>query len=379
MSRLRVAVWRPQSCGGLTAFADEQAQALARHADVRRVGDASARADADLDLYHVADLPEFGFVYAAALARPGVVVLHDWGLHGLRVALARRREERRAYLDELVRAHGDTGEFVGREVLLGRAGHLWPSLYAANDRLLDASLAAVGLTAALADAAARRLPARPVLRLARPVVVPRESPTRDAARAPVGVGPGERLVVSTGANAWAAGLARRLPMPRCVTCPTDDPEASAWLSAADVVLAGSGAAALRALALGCAVLMDAADAGEFPEGVVVPVAPGRDAEACAAALVARLFEADALRARIGALAAAHVRDHHGLTRVAAELARFLADVHARRAELEAQVAASRPPQDGLRARLLEDLRVSAHGMGLPGIPRGLPDLLLPLA
>ena len=38
---------------------------------------------ADLHVHHLGNSPAHAFVYRAALAHPGVVVLHDWNLHHL--------------------------------------------------------------------------------------------------------------------------------------------------------------------------------------------------------------------------------------------------------------------------------------------------------
>ena len=63
------------------------------------------------------------------------------------------------------RAHGEAGSFVARQVARGLGGEMLPALFPLNDRLLEASLGIVGLTAYVASRAARRLPGRPVLRL----------------------------------------------------------------------------------------------------------------------------------------------------------------------------------------------------------------------
>ncbi|HET6899146.1 MAG TPA: glycosyl transferase family 1, partial [Vicinamibacteria bacterium] len=83
----RLAVWSPlpPSPSGIADYVAESLPALAHHFDVVTVSEEprSAPPPADLDLYHLGNSPAHGFVYRAARARPGVVVLHDWNLHHL--------------------------------------------------------------------------------------------------------------------------------------------------------------------------------------------------------------------------------------------------------------------------------------------------------
>src|SRR6185295_18631867 len=116
--------------------------AAARGVDLRHAGEA---VEADLDLYHLGNSPAHAYVYRAARERPGVAVLHDWGLHDLVLAETVGRGDRAAYLHEMRRAHGAHGTFVGSQVAQALGGDLLRVLYPLNDRVLDAAVAVVGL------------------------------------------------------------------------------------------------------------------------------------------------------------------------------------------------------------------------------------------
>src|SRR6267142_6163191 len=121
--------------------------------------------EADLHLYHVGNSPAHAFVYRAARARPGVVVLHDWSLHHLVLRETVERGDVSTYLHEMRRAYGETGTFVGRQVARDLGGDLLPALFPLNDRVLEGSLGVVALSAQTEARVARRLPGRPRLHL----------------------------------------------------------------------------------------------------------------------------------------------------------------------------------------------------------------------
>jgi glycosyltransferase involved in cell wall biosynthesis len=437
---MRIAVWSPlpPSDSGIADYVAEQLPALARHAEVTAVVPSPeavapeaaaglrvvAPADAegsDLDVYHVGNSPAHAYVYRAALARPGVVVLHDFCLHHLVLRETVERGDRDAYLREMRRAHGELGTFVARQVARDLGGDLLPALFPLNDRLLESSLAVVGLTRFVTERVRQRLPERPVFHLPHHLALPGGPlPSRQEARRRLGVPdyallvtapglataskrldvairavarlrtahPTLRLVVAGGVDprlplaAWAetAGLGDGL----VVTGRLALPDFILHLVAADIVLAlrfpshGEMSGALvRALGVGRPVLVTAGSpaAEEFPEGVVVPVDPGPSEAAELEALLARLLSEAALRETIGGLARAHVAELHALDDTAARLARFLIEVHAQKAVLEAEVAARRVPEGSLLGTLLNEVRFAALDLGLPGIPQGIEPLL----
>jgi len=160
---MKAALWTP-AAGSVAAAAP----LLARELQLELVGAAPARRPrVDIDLYHVDDSADHGFVYRALLERPGIVVLERWNLHGLVFSETAGRGQPELYRREARRAHGDVGSFVARQVLAGLAGAL-PRLVPLNQRVLDASLALVTFDAETAARAGALLPGREVLLLAEP-------------------------------------------------------------------------------------------------------------------------------------------------------------------------------------------------------------------
>lgn len=414
---MRLAVWTPlpPSSTGVADYAAEQLSGLAGHFDLAVIGDEpGARPDADLDLYQIGNSPPHAFAYRAALARPGVVVLHDFGLHQLVLGETVERGDRDAYLRQMRRAHGETGTFVGRQVARALGGGVLPFLFPLSDRLLERSLAVVALTRQIADRAAGRLRERPVLHLPHHLALPFDPPpTREEARralglpleAPIVTAPGLvtrskridvvmrvaarlraahpalRLVMAGEAergvplDAWtrASGLGDALVL----TGRLELPDFVRHLAAADVVVAlrfpsqgEMSGAVVRALGLGRATLVTAGtpSADEFPEGCVVPVDPGATEGAQLEALLARLLGDRALRDAIERLAREHVRRHHALDATVETLARFLEDVHARAEGLRADVGRREAAEGTLHAYLRDEVRWAARDLGLPDVP-----------
>jgi hypothetical protein len=159
---MRVALWTPAP---VATWASALVAALRPELEVVLLSsEPPAPEPAELDLYHVAGSPAHGFVYRALLRRPGIVLLGEWGLHALVHAETAGRGEPLSYRREARHAHGDTGEFVARQVLAGMGGAL-PALVAVNQRVLDACLALVTVSAELRSRAAPLVPGRRVLAL----------------------------------------------------------------------------------------------------------------------------------------------------------------------------------------------------------------------
>jgi glycosyltransferase involved in cell wall biosynthesis len=441
---VRLAVWSPlpPSPSGIADYVAEALPLLARRfaldvvvedptsVDRERLAGIPVHAAAeppaaDLDLYHLGNSPAHAYVYRAARARAGVVVLHEWSLHHLVLRETVERGDRAAYLFEMRRAHGEWGTFVARQVARGLGGDLWPALYALNERALESALAVVGLTAHVASRARLRLPGRPVLHLPHHVAFPFDPlPDRGEARRALGLPDDALLVTAPGlataakgldaAVAVVARLRARWPKLRLIVAGRVDPALplQEWaragglgdglvvtgaldlpsfvrhLVAADVVLAlrfptyGEISGALvRALGVGRPVLVTAGTpaAEEFPDGVVVPVDPGPTEDEELLALLTRLLDDEALRERIGGLAREHVRVHHDLGTTVERLAAFLEDVGGRKDALLAAQRAESVPEEGLRGYLLGELRFAAHDLGLVGVPLGLEPLVNDLA
>lgn len=432
----------PPSPSGVADYVAESLPGLGRHFEVEAVTDdpghvdpalrarvrvlASAEApSADLHLYHLGNSPAHAFVYRAALEHPGVVVLHDWSLHHLVRREAAERGDLSSYLREMRRAYGATGTFVGRQVARALGGDLLPALFPLNDRVLERSLGVVALSAQTAERLARRRPAGPWLHLPHHLSLPIDPPpSRAESRLSLGLpasafvvtAPGlatanKRLDVAMGVVARiraehpetmlvvAGGTDPRLPLATWaaesgigeglrVTGRLDLASFERHLAAADVVLAlrfpshgEMSGAVVRALGVGRPVLVSAgsAAADEFPEGIVVSVDPGRHEAAELEGFLRHLRASPGLGERIGALAAAHVRQHHGLEDSAERLATFLRGVAMRKAEILAALAATRGPEGGRLGYLMDEVRWGARDLGLADMRLDLEGLLQPLA
>lgn len=437
---MKLNLWSPlpPSTSGIADYALEALPLLARRFEVTAIVEDPAAVDpavaalaplrtprvasaADLDLYQIGNSPSHAFVYRAALARPGVVVLHEWSLHHLVLKETVERGDVPAYLREMRRAHGEAGSFVGRQVARALGGSMLPALFPLNDRLLEQSLGLVALTSFVAERAARRLPGRPVLHLPHHLSLPMGPlPSPAEARRTLGL-PQDALLVTAPGLATAtkgigaavravARLRERHPSLRLVVAGDQDPalplrelaEAAGvrdrliltgrldlldfvrHLCAADVVMClrfpthGEISGALvRALGVGRPVLVTAGTPAcdEFPEGVVVPVDPGPTEEDELTALLDRLLSDAGLRDRIAALARAHMREHHDLAHTVDALGLFLEEVLARKAELLSGLAADRAEEGTLLGYLIEEVRWGARDLGLPGAPLDLAPLL----
>ncbi|HSB62022.1 MAG TPA: hypothetical protein VLI67_09900 [Vicinamibacteria bacterium] len=394
---------------------------LERGAEVVRVEETPPEPPAtDLDLYEIADDPAHAYAYRAAAARPGVLLLRDWSIHGLLVEATLRAGDASAYLREMRRDYGETGAFVARQVGRGRGGRLLPSLFPSNLRLLEESLGVVASTARIRSRAARRLPGRPLLELPLDLLVPAlPVPARDDARRHLGL-PGDGPVIAVVADdpeaarlpvvLRAVGRLRRpspgegrpgrgvrvvaleatrlegagLEVPLIVTGPLDTARLLEWLAAADVVVAlrfpapgGLPPPVVRALEARRPVLVTAGTppAEELPAGAVVPVAPDGGEEDELIALLAHLLERPALCERIGAYAREHLdaaRDPAGAAR---RLLAFLGAVGAGRDEARRRIAADRAEEGTLLGYALEEVRRGARDLGLAGAHLGLEPLL----
>jgi glycosyltransferase involved in cell wall biosynthesis len=395
----------------------EQLPHLARRAEVRLVDGESADVGADLDVYHIGNSAAHAYVYRAALRKPGVVFLHDWSLHHLVLGETVEKGDVAAYLKEMRRAHGEAGTFVGRQVARGLGGDILPALFPLNDRLLEGSLAVVALTGFIAARAARRLPGRPVLHLPHHLALPVDPPpSRAEARRALGLPQDALLVTAPGLATAAKGLdaavravaeLRRTRSSLRLVVAGDvakDLPLRAWaraaglgeallvtgrlgledfvrhLCAADVVLAlrfpshGEMSGALvRALGVGRPVLVTAGSpaALEFPEGAVVPVDPGAQAEAELVALLEALLASADLRDRIGRAAREHVRRHHEPGATAARLHAFLGQVLQGKDRALRALSAERAGEGSLLAYALEEVRWAARDLGLAGAPAGV--------
>jgi glycosyltransferase involved in cell wall biosynthesis len=441
---MRIAVWSPlpPSPSGIADYVAETLPVLARHFEVEAVVEDPAAVEArvrgivplraaadlpeaDLHVYHLGNSPAHAFVYRAARARPGVIVLHDWSLHHLVLRETVERGDPRAYLREMRRAYGETGTFVGRQVARALGGDMLPALFPLNERALEGSLGVVALSLQTAARVGRAAPGRPHLHLPHHLSLPLDPPpTRAESRRLLGL-PADAFVVTAPGLATAskrldvairvlARLRADHPEARLVVAGAADPRLplASWaeeagvrevvsvtgrldletferhLAAADVVLAlrfpshgEMSGAVVRALGVGRPVLVSTGSAAafEFPEGVVVHVDPGPREEAELEAFLRRLRADASLRDTLGGLAAAHVRAHHGLEATVTALAEFLRAVEAGKTEALRALEADRAQAGGLLGYFMEEVGWGARDLGLVSLRLGLEGLLAPLA
>lgn len=394
---MKVALWTPRPAAPESTWVAALLPFLLRDVEVVRVEEETADPPAaDLHLYVIANEIDHAYVYSAALRRPGVVVLHDWSIHGLLARVTLGAGDATGYVREMRRSHGETGTFVARQVARGLGGRLLPSLLAANDRLFEGSLGVVAATAGLGRRTARRLPGRPVMALPldflRPAV---EAPGRAEARHALGLPQGALVVAVAAEDPQAAQLSvvlrvldrlrRDHPELRELLLATSDrADLVRGIAAADVVVALRFPAAgsvpevvVRSLEIGRPVLVTAGTppAEELPEGVVVAVDPHVAEEPELEALLGRLLAQPDLRTRIGALARAHlasVRDPEG---AATRLLAFLRAIAARQDEIVRGIVADRVDQGTLLGYAMEEVLSGARDLGLVGLSLGLEPLL----
>ena len=436
--RLRLRVWSPlpPSPSGIADYTLEQIQALRRHAeitavvenpmavepairDVFPVVEPSRLPAADLDLYHLGNSPSHAYVYRAAIAAPGVAVLHEWNLHHLVLFETVEQGNRTRYLREMRRAYGETGTFVGRQMARALGGDVLAPRFPLNERILERSLAVVGLTRHITAKAAAAMPGRPVLHVPHHLSLPLE-PSRADARRALGIAADELVVTAPGlatrakclepALAALSKLAPEFPRLRFFAAgevDRDFPLANLvagsplaersriagrvsladfvrHLAAADVILSlrypsfGEMSGALvRSLGLGRTTLVTAGTPGaeEFPPGIVVPIRPGRSQAAEIEAVLRYLLADPAARAALGAAAREFVRREHDLVATTAKLAAFLAAVDARKAELRAGMSEEDEAHAPLARFFDDEIRWAARDLNLRGYPLGIGALL----
>jgi glycosyltransferase involved in cell wall biosynthesis len=128
----------PPERSGIADYSALLLPALSARADVSVVRRGAKRPPrgTDVALYHVGNNPDaHGWIVDALRRTPGVVALHDFGLHHLVAGMTLGRGQRDAYLDLLEREHGVVGRLLGHGVVEKRVPPLWES------RALDFPLA----------------------------------------------------------------------------------------------------------------------------------------------------------------------------------------------------------------------------------------------
>jgi glycosyltransferase involved in cell wall biosynthesis len=305
-------------------------------------------------------------LYEAALAHPGVVVLHDFALQNFFLGLARERGDWRVYLDEMEACHGAAAR-AEAEQTLRRGGT--PSAAAAplsfplNRRLANAAAGVLVHSEWGRERLARVAPGVPVEHVNLPVV-PEEAAAREpreargrpveiasfghvttekgiertlAALAALGGGYDFRYTLVGQPEGFDAaglvrshGLADRVAVTGFVTLE----EFKARIRATDIAVnlrertvGETSASVCRIMAAGVPVLVsDVGWYAELPDDAVVKIDSGREADSQLRAFLARLIADAPLRRRIGENARRHILAEHAVGRGAARYLHFLKDV-----------------------------------------------------
>jgi glycosyltransferase involved in cell wall biosynthesis len=86
----------------------------------RRFDAANRAAPYDSPIYQMGNSPAHAYIYERLLKTPGVLVLHEFVLHHLRMWMALRRGKGRAYLQAMRATYGEAGRQAAERVLLGQ-------------------------------------------------------------------------------------------------------------------------------------------------------------------------------------------------------------------------------------------------------------------
>lgn len=81
---------------------------------------AARRAPYDAAIYQMGNSPAHAYIYDRLLTTPGVLVLHEFVLHHLRMWMALRRGKGRAYQAVMAATYGEAGRQAAERVLLGQ-------------------------------------------------------------------------------------------------------------------------------------------------------------------------------------------------------------------------------------------------------------------
>ncbi|MGH9662044.1 MAG: hypothetical protein ACRD96_26080 [Bryobacteraceae bacterium] len=340
----------PPARTGVADYAASLLRALGRRG---RVETGAARAD--VHLYHIGNNPVHAAIYAQALDRPGVVVLHDALVQHL---LLSTLDERR-YVEEFVYNYGAWSAELARDLWRSRSGsglreeyYQYPLL----KRLIERSRAVVVHNAAAARIARGHAPGTRVVEIPHLLEIPPRSTGAEAIRfrQRIGIAPGafvfglfgylrESKRVATvlraaervpQATLLLAGEFASLDLPRAIAPRLDGVVRLGHMNDETFWLAGSAVDAcvnlrypragetsgitIRLMGLGKPVIVTAGEEVDaFPEDACLRVDAGVAEEEMLAGYMLWLSNsADAAR-EIGRRAAGYVTGVHSLERVAA--------------------------------------------------------------
>jgi glycosyltransferase involved in cell wall biosynthesis len=322
----------------------------------------------DAIIYHLGNSPAHGAIYELAQRLPGIVVLHEWVLHHLKLwHAAERRKDIGVYLREMQQRYGAAGERVARQMSRGQlqdAAFRFPLV----EDLIERADGLIGHSRYVVKQALALRPDLPAAIVPMGVPLPPLLPPAEA-RAQLGlpldapiwasfghINPYKRmeaalrafarfhaeqptaryiLVGSVSPSYDLSGLIRRLGLADAVTVTGYAPRAAfeRYVAAADVCLnlryptAGeTSASLLRLLGAGRPTLVSAVGSfAELPPDVCAQVDVDRS-EAELILAYARLFQRQpAIAAQLGRNARAFVAREHALAGAAAGYLRFLSE------------------------------------------------------
>jgi len=349
-----------------TGVADYAAALLAELRQHGRVEVAPARCG--VALYHLGNNGLHGEIYRRALEVPGVVVLHDAVLHHFLLG----QLDEAGYVAEFVYNYGEWNRGLARELWRGRASSATDRRYfdyPMLKRIAETARAVVVHNPAAARVVREHAPAARVVEIPHLFAPPRDLPGVAEAiryRQELGVEPGtflygvfgylresKRLMtvletfaqldresprtallvagqfVSTDLERAVAPL---LSMPGVLRRPHLK-EREFWLAAGAVDAAinlrypaagETSGIAIRLMGLGKPVMMtESLECSRFPEDACVRIAAGAPERDSLGHHMTLLASMPQVARAIGERAAAHVREHHGVERVALEYWRVL--------------------------------------------------------
>ena len=148
----------------------------------------------DAAIYQLGNNPHHAFVYAEAMRRPGVVVLHDLVLHHLIVEMTLARGQADDYVAALGENHGAAGEAWARGRVAGLHSEMGNFLLPASVEVARRSLAVIVHNRWAADRLRSLGAGTPIVIAPHPFEAAPESVDRDAVRASLGIGESERAI-----------------------------------------------------------------------------------------------------------------------------------------------------------------------------------------
>ncbi|HET6314450.1 MAG TPA: glycosyltransferase [Chloroflexia bacterium] len=170
---------------------------VVRRFDVRQ-GRAFGRVAGQYDsvLYQMGNSAAHAYIYDALLRHPGVVVMHEFVLHHLRVWMTLNSGKRKEYMAIMERQYGAEGLDAARRVLLGQ----YPEAlfnYPLSDEVIRAARGIIVHSRYMEELVKGVRPDVPISVVPMGVPLPPRIP-RDEARARLGLDPGLFLVTSVG-------------------------------------------------------------------------------------------------------------------------------------------------------------------------------------